>query len=215
VAWSDDGGRSFVHQAVAEHHSCECCRVAMIFDGQGRPMLLWRHVFTPNIRDHALMAFTDRDHPGPLVRVAEDDWRIDACPHHGPAMAMAADGSVSAAWYTDGDKRQGLFLARSADGKSFAAPRPLGTADNAPSHPQLLAQGERLWLAWKEFDGQRSTVMAQSSTDNGQSWSAPVLAAETADASDHPLLLGDGKRVRLSWLSRKEGWRLIPLGGTP
>ncbi|MBI2235471.1 MAG: exo-alpha-sialidase [Magnetospirillum sp.] len=214
LAWSDDGGRSFAHQAVAEHHSCECCRVAMAFDAQGRPVLMWRHVFAPNVRDHALIAFTDRDRAGPLVRVAEDDWRIDACPHHGPALAVAADGSVSAAWYTAGKRRQGLFLARSADGgKTFAAPRPIGNADNAPSHPQLLAEGPRLWLAWKEFDGQHSTVMVQSSADNGQSWTAPTKAAETADASDHPLLISDGKRPLLSWLTRAEGWRLIALGG--
>jgi hypothetical protein len=214
VAWSDDGGRTFAHQAIAEHHSCECCRVAMTFDAQGRPLLMWRHIFAPNVRDHALIAFTDRDHAGPLVRVAEDDWRIDACPHHGPALAVAADGSVSAAWYTAGNRRQGLFLARSVEGgKAFAAPRPIGNADNGPSHPQLLAEGTRLWLAWKEFDGDRSTVMMQSSADNGQTWTTPTIAAETKDASDHPLLISDGKRPLLSWLSRAEGWRLIALAG--
>jgi hypothetical protein len=210
VGWSDGGA---VHQVIAEDHSCECCRVAMAFDAQGRPLLLWRHVFAPNVRDHALLAFTDRDHPGPLVRVAEDDWRVDACPHHGPALAVAADGGVVAAWYTAGHRRQGLFLARAdAPGDPFGEPKAIGDADRLPSHPQLLAEGARLWLAWSEFDGEHTTVMAQASDDGGRTWSSPTALAATADAADHPLLVSDGHHGWLSWLTRAEGWRLLPLG---
>jgi len=39
--------------------------------------------------------------------------------------------------------------------------------------------------------------------------------AETEDASDHPLLVADGRRVYLSWLTKVEGYRLIPLGDQP
>ncbi len=34
----------------------------------------------------------------------------------------------------------------------------------------------------------------------------------TADASDHPLLVARGPRAYLSWLTKLEGYRLIPLG---
>jgi hypothetical protein len=37
-----------------------------------------------------------------------------------------------------------------------------------------------------------------------------VLGA-TANSADHPLLIGDGRRVYLSWLTRDEGYRLMPL----
>ncbi|MGE5503244.1 MAG: exo-alpha-sialidase [Actinomycetota bacterium] len=214
VGWSDDGGG--LHQEVAADHSCECCRVAMAFDGRGLPVLLWRHVFAPNIRDHAVMAFAQPDRPGPVVRVAEDDWRIDACPHHGPALAVTADGGVVAAWYTAGNRRQGLFLARAAaPGAAFGEPRAIGDAERLPSHPQLLAQGGRLWLAWTEFDGERTWVMAQVSEDGGASWGSPWTLATTHDASDHPQLVSDGRRGWLSWLTRAEGWRLMPLEGAP
>jgi hypothetical protein len=36
--------------------------------------------------------------------------------------------------------------------------------------------------------------------------------AETADASDHPLLIARGDHVFLSWLTKNEGYRLIPVG---
>lgn len=217
MAWSDDGAETFAFEGIAQHSSCECCRIALDLDSRGRPMVLWRHVFAPNIRDHAVMTFADRDHPGPLRRLSEDDWRIDACPHHGPALALLpADGSVHAAWYTAGKIRKGLFLARAASsGDDFSEPRPIGRPDHSPSYPQLLAQAGNLHLAWREFDGETSRVMAQRSTDAGLAWSPPREIAATKDSSDRPILISDGRHAFLSWLTRAEGWRLIPLESAP
>lgn len=217
MAWSDDGAETFVFEGIAEHSSCECCRIALDLGADGRPVVLWRHVFAPNIRDHAVMTFADRDHPGPLRRLSDDDWRIDACPHHGPALALlGTDGSVHAAWYTAGKTRKGLFLARAASSEAdFAAPRPIGRADHSPAHPQILALGGRLHLAWREFDGESSRVMAQASDDSGTTWSAPREIAATRDGSDRPVLIGDGRHAYLSWLTKAEGWRLIALESAP
>jgi two-component system, OmpR family, response regulator len=41
-----------------------------------------------------------------------------------------------------------------------------------------------------------------------------LVKPSTADASDHPLLVGNGRSVFLSWLTRREGYRLLPLPGT-
>ena len=41
------------------------------------------------------------------------------------------------------------------------------------------------------------------------------VLAETADASDHPLLVADRQHVYLSWLTKIEGYRLIPLEDQP
>ena len=49
------------------------------------------------------------------------------------------------------------------------------------------------------------------SNDNGQTWSAPRIAAATADASDHPLLVAHGERVFLSWQTRADGYRFMAL----
>lgn len=50
------------------------------------------------------------------------------------------------------------------------------------------------------------------SGDDGESWSEPREIATTADASDHPLLVTRAQRTFLAWLTRAEGFRLIPLG---
>jgi hypothetical protein len=193
-------------------HVCECCRVALDLTGDGRPVIMWRHVFEPNIRDHALMVFADRDHPGPVRRVSEDDWRVDACPHAGPTMAVAADGSITAAWYSGGGVRKGVFFARAPGPEApFSDPIRLGRPGVLVSQPQILASGERLWMVWKEFDGQVSSALVQRSDDQGRSWSSPWLAAQTGGPSDRPLVVGEGGRAYLSWVTQAEGWRLTEL----
>jgi hypothetical protein len=90
---------------------------------------------------------------------------------------------------------------------------PVGAADRRAERPYLLAERGRIWLVWKEFDGEGTNVRLMVSQDDGMSWSAPKTVASTNDASDHPLLIGEGKRPSLSWLTTAEGYRLLPLDG--
>jgi hypothetical protein len=216
VAWSDDGGASFAGKRILADHSCDCCRLAMAMDPDGLPVLAWRHVFAPNLRDHAaarLMADGTLSAP---ARISEDQWAIDACPRHGPSLAVDEAGAWHVAWYTAGKRRQGLFYARSDDGgRSFSEPMAVGAPERAPSRPQVLSAGKRLVLAWKEFDGAATTVMAQESRDGGRSWGAARAVAATSGESDHPQLIGQNGRAFLSWLSRAEGYRLLPLEAAP
>lgn len=216
AAWSLDGGRSFQPPVTLGDNSCECCRVALAWAGPGKPVITWRSIFDGGIRDHALLAFSAPDKPGPKRRVAVDEWKIDGCPHHGPALATAGD-TIHVAWFTQGAAREGLFYARSGDGgASFTAPVAVGDPDRQAGHAQLLAAADQVWLAWKEFDGKQSRVMGQLSADGGKSWSAARPLASTADASDHPILLSDGRGgALLSWHTKAEGYRMLPLeGGT-
>ena len=178
--------------------------------------MVFRNIFPGSVRDHAVVTFRDATTPGPINRVAVDDWKIEACPHHGPSLAIAADGSYHVAWFTDGAARKGLFYARAAGPEAaFGEPRTLGTPDRQPARPFLLAKGNALHLVWKEFDGDKVAVRWQVSSDNGVAWTAPRTVADTADASDHPLLVANDDRVFLSWLTKVEGYRLIPLGERP
>lgn len=211
VAWSDDGA-AFAPTVVAQDHSCECCRTAMALDDNGLPLVMWRHVFPPNIRDHAVMGFTAPDQPGPLRRVSDDDWAIDACPHHGPALAAAA-GLRHAVWFTQGKRRKGLFYARAEGDGAFSEPMALGDPANMPAHGQVAAIGRRVVVAWKEFDGRQAMVRVIASADGGATWSAPATVLTTAGGSDHPVLIADGSRIHLSWLTRGEGWRWLTLEG--
>jgi len=212
-AWADDSGMRFSDTRLAFDNTCECCRLGLAFAGPGRPALMFRNVFEGSVRDHAVVTFKDPTTPGPLRRVSVDNWKIEACPHHGPSLAIAPDGSYHAAWFTGGSVRQGLFYAHADNADApFSPPRTLSSPDRQPARPNVLATSTAVHLVWKEFDGEKSLVRWQVSHDEGRSWSVARIVAETADASDHPLLIARGDRVFLSWLTRNEGYRLIPLG---
>ena len=211
-AWSRDHGANFSETHIALDNTCECCRLAVALAGPGRPVVAFRDVFDQTVRDHAVVTFDDAQSPGPARRVSVDDWKTDACPHQGPSLAIDADGSYHVAWFTSGSARKGLFYAASADGgQTFSQPMPIGNPAHNPARPFLLAANRTLWLVWKEFDGEHTMVAMMTSRDNGSSWSEPEIAARTGDASDHPLLVRNGAQVFLSWQTRAEGYRLLPL----
>jgi hypothetical protein len=214
-AWSDDGA-AFGNTSIALDNTCECCRLGIAFAGPGRPVIAFRNIFEGSIRDHAAVTFKDATTPGPRRRVSIDDWKLEACPHQGPSLAIAPDGSQHVAWFTDGAARKGLFYARadSADA-AFGTPRALSSPDRQPARPSLLASGPALHLVWKEFDGTRALVRWQVSHDSGRTWSAQRTVADTDDASDHPLLVAHAGRAYLSWLTKTQGYRLIPLEDQP
>lgn len=214
-AWSD-GTAGFAGTHIAFDNTCECCRLGLAFAGPGQPAVIFRNVFPGSVRDHAVVTFKDAATPGPLQRVSVDDWRIEACPHHGPSLAIAPDGSYHAAWFTDGKARKGLFYAR-ADRRDapFEPPLALSSPDRQPARPFLLSTGPALHLVWKEFDGENALVRWQVSRDSGRHWSPPRTVAQTADASDHPLLIAHEGQAWLSWLTKIEGYRLIALENAP
>lgn len=198
---------------LAYDNTCECCRLGLGFAGPGQPVVVFRNIFPGSIRDHAVVTFSAPSAPGPVRRVSDDGWKTDACPHHGPQLAVAGSGSYHVVWYTNGAKRQGLFYARSGDGgETFSAPMSLGREGQVPSRPTVVANKSRVYLAWKEFDGQNSVVFCVRSQDDGRTWSKPEAIAKTGGENDHPLLTTSGSRVFLSWQSQgTEGYRLIEL----
>lgn len=206
---SEDGGASFSPDRKLVDHSCECCRIAIALDRDGVPVIAWRHVYGTSVRDHAVLRLDGRSQP---QRVSEDDWAIDACPHHGPSLTIDAHGQYHVAWFTGGAARQGLFHARSDDqGRSFSAPFGFGDPDRQPAHPAILSHDGILHLAWKEFDGERSQVRLMTSGDGGRQWSSARTLAAVTGASDHPTLVANGEAVWLSWNSAQRGAQLLPV----
>lgn len=209
-AMSDDGGASFRHNVKIADHVCECCRTAMAVDTDGYPVVVWRHIYDTNIRDHALVKLDGKMAP---ARLSHENWNIAACPHHGPSLSIAADGIYHATWFSNAPERHGLFYAHSADqGKTFSDPLNFGNFEAQAAHPYVFSLGSRIYLAWKEFDGESTAILVMHSSDGGKSWSAPEKLAATSDVSDWPMLIGENSRAYLSWNTKNEGYRLIEMG---
>ena len=211
-SFSSDAGNSFAPEKIANESSCECCRIGASIDPQGGVGIIYRAIFPGGIRDHATQIITPST-AGKVQRVSRDEWKTDACPHHGPSIAISSAGKMHVAWYTQGSKRSGVFYANSSNqGLSYSKPSRIGAEGANVSRPYLLSLGQQVWLVWKEFDGTYSLVYMKQSADDGKTWSASQMVSKTNGYSDHPLLINQGTTVFLSWLTRNDGYQLIKLG---
>jgi pterin-4a-carbinolamine dehydratase len=210
-AISDNSGANFSKNIKLVDHSCDCCRIALAVPPSGAPAIFWRHVYPGNIRDHA---FARLDGKNDIRRVSHDEWKIEACPHHGPALSIAQDGVAHFTWFDNAPQNEGLFYSHSKDGgNTFSTPVKFGNKERQPGHADVLSLGNDVWLTWKEFGDEQSLVYAMHSHDGGTTWDTANRIAATADASDHPLLAAYDGRVFLSWNTMRDGYRLIRLNG--
>jgi hypothetical protein len=191
---------------------CDCCRLGAAFDGNGQLVVLARFIYPGGIRDHGLLRSL-KDGAEPVSRrITFDEWAIEACPEHGPAITISDENRYHIAWFTQGTVRKGLFYAYSLDqGERFSDPFPIGNMERLPNHPDVMAQGKHVVLAWTEFDGLKTHLVVLQSNDGGENWSKPQTIAEVAAEADFPFLLSKNRDIFVSWNSKTEGYRLIPL----
>ena len=211
-AFSGDGGKTFQAEQFANESSCECCRIGTSLDPKNQAVIVYRAIFPGGIRDQASQVIGAKG-VEPIRRVSDDDWKTDACPHHGPSIAVSGTGTFHVAWYTQGSKRSGVFYANSSNqGLRYSKPSRVGAEGANVSRPYLLALGQQVWMVWKEFDGTNASVYLKQSADDGKTWGVPQMIFKTSGYSDHPLLVNQGNKVFLSWLTRLDGYQLIQIG---
>ena len=197
-AYSQDRGLTWSDDRKLADHSCECCRIALALDPQGRVLAMWRHVFANSERDHAV-AVLDPVRAPIVERATHDRWRVDACPHHGPGLAIARDGVRHAVWFNQVDGRGRVFYGRLAGG----GPKDIRQLPAGATHADIAAAGDLLAIAWKRFDGEATRVESWISRDGGGSFSdGPSFASSSG--SDQPRLVGRDVDVLLVW-RRTEG----------
>lgn len=212
---SDDHGETFAPNTKVADHSCECCRIAVAPYGDDGVALLWRHVFDGTTRDHAIAGITPEGVSTEFMRATEDDWQINACPHHGPSMALAEAGpgeqTYHMSWFSAGNINQGIYYGRHdmTRGETSQVYQVDGSA--GASHPQVAEWQGVQHLIWKRFDGARTELLWINSHDQGQSWSAPEVLARTDNASDHPLMVQSADGLSVSWWTRSDGYQVLAL----
>ena len=206
-AVSDDRGVTFRGDYKVADHSCECCRIALLPRADGSVTALWRHVFTPNVRDHAVATLGTDGKTSGFRRATFDDWRVDVCPHHGPSMSADTLGALHAVWFSGTPGSAGVYYGRLEAGR-VAEQRRLG--GETAEHADIATIGDRLAIVWKEFDGKRSTLRVSRSDDRGMTFAESEVAT-TEGASDQPRLLTRDGRFYVFWNTRTEPLRVLAL----
>ncbi len=209
-AVSRDRGASFAIDRRVSAHACECCRIAITEGAQGGAAVLWRHIFDSNTRDHAFAELGPQGVVLQSLRATQDGWQIDGCPHHGPAMVPAGEGTYHLVWFTAADHRPEVYYGRFDPAVGEIA-HVFHLATTSTAHPHLLESGSRLGVVWKEMKDEEAHIYLRTSGDGGESWSDPQSMAVTVGPSDHPFLIAHGGEVSLSWHTLGEGLRVIPV----
>lgn len=207
-AVSTDAGKSFQGDYRIADHTCECCRLSLALNEKQRPVVMWRHIFAPNIRDHATAELGLDGVAGPVTRASFDDWRIDACPHQGPSLAFAADGTRHQSWFTVKENEGGIYYAAVSRSGQSGTPVRLGTGQ--AKQGEVAVDGKNICVVWKQFDGEATALIARMSKDHGRSWTQKELARTTND-SDRPQLLHTASGVVAAWHTQNEGMRILPV----
>lgn len=188
---------------------CYCCKTALVAGADGRLYAAWRHVYPGNIRDIAFTMSRDGGRTfDPPERVSRDEWQLAGCPDDGPAMAVAADGTVHVVWPTviGGSEPAGaLFYASTRDGRTFTPRQRVPTLGSPkPGHPQIVlkANGEAV-VAWDEIVSgvRRAATVPFRIAANGTATFGTPAALTTAAPSAYPMLVMAKDGVVAAWTS--------------
>ncbi len=209
---STDSGATFVPNRRVAEHACECCRISAAPGPTGGAAILWRHVFEGNIRDHAFTVLKPEGVVGQLQRVSHEDWELEACPHHGPAIVPDGGDGYHMTWFTGAQGKPRIYYGylHLASGKTLYLKEV--ASGPAAQHADITRTGDRLTLAWKDGDSERTDVFGITSTDGGRTWSEPRSLAQTSGGSDHPFLLSTDADTYLGWFTEEERFRFLPIG---
>lgn len=211
-ALSDDNGLSFQANVKIQDHSCQCCRISVALDQHDLPVVLWRHIYGEDTRDHGMVRFVSKTKLSGLLRATNDDWHVNACPHHGPSLSIDNQNNYHMVWFTQGEARKGSFYAYSLnEGEDFSTPVQLGSASMPAQHPHVLAAGKNVYVVWKSFNGVKTVLNGLKSLDRGLTWQPRYEIATTGDASDHGFLSFKDGQVFVSWHTVEEGHRLLAI----
>ena len=205
--FSTDGGASFAPDTKVADHSCECCRIAMAQGNDGVMNAMWRHVYEPNVRDHAFAALPASTAAVPTVRATFDEWQVNGCPHHGPGLVAAAEGGFHTVWFgnrqSDGAQASGVRYARLKPDGSPDAQTVRRLSDDRAEHASVIALGPRVAIVWRSSDGLVSTLKAWLSSDGGKTFSERTLAQVQGD-NDFARPVQHGNRMAVVWRTPKE-----------
>jgi hypothetical protein len=205
-AWSDDRGASFGIERKLADHSCECCRIALAATPDGGIGVFFRAVFGDNIRDHAFAELHAGRAAPVATRATYTQWHIEGCPHHGPGLAVAADGTRHAVWFSARDDAPTIWYGQLDPG--HAPKHRLAVATAGAAHADVAVAGTHVWIAWNQFAAKGTQLMLRESSDGGAHFGAARAIARTDAAAGSPQLLVWKQRAFVAW-NTAAGFRLV------
>lgn len=189
--------------------TCVCCRLAMDLDDKDLPLVMWRHVFGDNFRDHGFLTMKNQHQANEMKRVSFENWQVNGCPHQGGTIVRETVGKntnrVHMAWFNNAKTASGLFYSFSDDnGSTMHQVDNFATKAHNPEHP-FLSQSvadknvqSQINMVWREFDGEQFQIKYRFASEVDQ-WSESRVVATSEEGVDYPYILEHPTGSYLQW----------------
>lgn len=206
VARVEHSGAVIRETAVLDASSCPCCRTNLTVAPSGRIFAAWRHEYPTGERDIVLAHSDDGGESFSEFRpVHRDHWNIDACPHTGPALAVTANGSLHAAWFTGAHEAPGIYHAVSSDGGLTFPDVTHVLQDEAVSQVALTVRPDASVLLLTE-DRTRKGLSKWSVRRSAVAWAQLVQSGVLPSAASTNMLSAETWRQDGRIMARVEEW---------
>jgi len=187
-----------VDDTIIDDRVCDCCDTDMARIPSGF-IASYRDRSVDEIRDIKVVRFDGNRWSEP-TSVAEDNWKINACPVNGPSIDASGE-NVAVAWFTNSNNQPKVYIAFSSDeGTSFSKPvrvdagRPAGRIDIVHNRDGTA------WISWIELVEAGAELRAALVSANEE-----ILLTETISSisrsrnSGFPQMEGNREKIVVSW----------------
>jgi hypothetical protein len=186
-------------EVTLDERTCDCCQNSAALTSDG-PIVAYRDRSREEIRD----IYVTRRVSGKWTAgapVHSDNWKIDACPVNGPAIA-AAGRRVAVAWFTAANDSARVKLAFSEDaGATFAAPVRVDGGNPAGRVDVIMIEDGSALVTWIErTGGDTAAVRSRRVHKDGKVGGATTIASSSAArASGFPRMAVSASSVFFAW----------------
>ncbi|HET9830206.1 MAG TPA: sialidase family protein, partial [Vicinamibacterales bacterium] len=150
-----DKAHKSLSDSLIDSRVCECCPTSVALTADG-PIAAYRNRSAADIRDIYVTRLDAGKWSMPLL-VHRDNFKIEACPINGPAVA-ASGKDVAVAWFTAPNEKQQSFVAFSHDGgRTFGKATKVEDAGTLGRMQVALAPDGAVIVGWVEFANEKST----------------------------------------------------------
>jgi BNR repeat-like domain len=191
-----------------DNRVCECCQPSAVPTANGI-LAAYRDRTDQEIRDISVVRLDGNKWSAPK-NVFADNWKINACPINGPAIA-AHENHAAVAWFTAANDQPKVEVAFSNDGGNTFSP-PVQVDEGNPAGRVAVAvldSGSAVvsWVARGDQGDQRVQVRARQIDPDGTRH--PSLLVGTTSSGNFPRSKRSGDSVLFTWTERSKDQVLV------
>jgi len=190
-----DKGHKSLSDSLIDSRVCECCATSVALGADG-PIAAYRNRTTAEIRDIYVTRLSAGKWSMP-ARVHADNFKIEACPINGPAIA-ANGKDVVVAWFTAPNEMERSYVAFSHDGgRTFGKATRVEDEGTLGRMQVALTSDGAAVVGWVEFANEKSTFKVRRIDASGAR--GPSVAVAPMSGTRFPRMAVAKNEAVLAW----------------